>query len=363
MNWKAICFLLIACLTTPAVWATAQEKSNDRDLTRSDFVSDASHIVGTFIPADTDYSPDSMAAAGNAFADSLSGDLLKRGVLEPGDPERKEWTNLPPRPDAGGVRLGELNAEQLKSACNLMAAILSKSGYQKMCEIMLGDDQLLNGGRARSGFGTEQFSIMVFGSPSATEPWAVQLDGHHIGLNVSIHGAAVGLSPSFIGAQPESFEIAGRTYRPYAGETDDAYALVATLSDDQRRQAVVSPKRGFIRTGPGADGEALNPEGVECGGFDEAQKEKLKKLIWNWVGILPPAQADQRMEQVMGELDKMRFSWNGATDPRSDVSWTIQSPTLIIEFSCQEMGGNPLNHLHSMYRDPTAEYGRQIELK
>ncbi len=356
------CFVIVLFFI-PAVWAAAQESKSDRDFTRADFVSDASHVVGTFAPTDTDYSPESMAAAGTTFVESLSGDLRKRGVLETNDPERKEWTNLPPQPGAGGVRMGELNAVQTKSACNLMAAILSKSGYQKMCGIMLGDDQLLTGGRARSGFGTEQFSIMVFGTPSATEPWAVQLDGHHIGLNVSIHGADVGLSPSFIGAQPESFEIAGRKFRPYAGETDDAYALIATLSDDQRRQAVISPKRGFIRTGPGADGEELKPEGVECGGFDATQEEKLKKLIWNWVGILPPAHAKNRMEQVMGEFDKMRFSWNGETDPRSDVSWTIQSPTLIIEFSCQEMGGNPLNHLHSMYRDPTAEYGRQIDLK
>lgn len=330
-------------------------------MTRADFVSDASHIVGTFEPAATDWSPESMAAAGTAFVESLSAELRKKGVLDPADPERREWTNLPPQPTAGGVRLGELDADQVKSACNLIAVILSKTGYRKMCEIMLGDDQLLSGGRARTGFGTEQFSVMVFGTPSATEPWAVQLDGHHIGLNVSILGAAVELSPSFVGAQPETFEIAGRKFRPYAGEVDNAYTLIGSLSDDQRRQAVISPKRGFIRTGPGADGEVPKQEGVACSGFDATQREHLKKLIWNWVGILPPALAEKRMEQVMGELDQMRFSWNGETGPRSDMSWTIQSPTLIIEFSCQEMGGNPLNHLHSMYRDPTAEYGRQVK--
>ncbi len=331
--------------------------------TRADFVSDASYFVGTFQPAETGYTPESMAAAGEAFARSMEGELAKRALLEPTDPERREWTNLPPQPGAGGVRLGEMNQQQLQAACELLAAILSQPGYQKICAIMLGDDQLLGGagrgGRGGPAFGTDHYSMMVFGTPSPTDPWAVQFNGHHIGLNVSIQGDDVVLSPSFVGAQPESFEIAGRKFRPFAGEIDDGYALVASLTDDQRRLAVTAPQRGFIRTGPGADGEIPKPDGIACSTLDESQKEQLKKLVWNWIGFLPPAHAEKRKEQLLAEFDAMRFSWNGQTGPRSDMSWTIQGPTLIIEFACQDQGRNPLNHTHSMYRDPTREYGLQ----
>ena len=53
---------------------------------------------------------------------------------------------------------------------------------------MLADDQLFEGGNPRPGFGTENFFVVLFGEPSATEPWGFQLDGHHLGLKLSMHG-------------------------------------------------------------------------------------------------------------------------------------------------------------------------------
>jgi hypothetical protein len=298
-----------------------------------------------------------MAAAGKAFVESLDGDLKTRGALPLNDPERHKWTNLPPRPDAGGVRLGELNESQLKAACDLMASLFSQLGYEKFCQIMLGDDQLLDNGRPQQGFGTAEYGIMVFGSPSATEPWAFQLDGHHLGVNVAIHGKEIELSPSFIGAQPESFEIAGAKFRPFEGEVDDAYALIGLLDDRQRSQAVISAQTVDLRAGPGQDGVIPPLEGVECASFDQGQRDALYELIENWVRILPDEHAEARMEALLKEADKMRFSWNGETDPRRSMSYSIQGPTLIIEFSCRGRGDRPLDHLHSIYRNPTREYG------
>lgn len=336
--------------------AAAQDERLTR-LERSDFVSDASYFVGTHTP---DFSPrtaEQLAEAGRAFIAALGDELRQRGALPIDDPERREWTNLPPRPDAGGVRLGELNEAQLKATCDLMAALFSRAGYEKFCQIMLGDDQLLDNGRPQQGFGTVDFAVMVFGQPSPDEPWAFQLDGHHLGVNITVRGAELFLSPSFVGAQPEEFTIGDRKYRPFAGEVDDAYGLIGLLSDPQRVQAVLTHERGGLRSGPGQDGIVPPAEGVECKSFDDTQQKALWKLIQNWVDILPPAQAASRMQQLRQELDQMRFSWNGQVDPRSDMSYAIQSPTLIIEFSCQGRGDRPLDHLHSIYRDPTREYG------
>ncbi len=352
--------IFIACLFAAGV-ISAQDKSGPKVAKRADFVSDASHVVGTYDPQTSDHSPDAMAKAGNKFIAALGEKLQTRGALSLDDKERRQWTNLPPQPNAGGVRLGEMNEAQLKATCDLMATLFSKSGYDKSCQIILGDDQLLQNGRPQQGFGTVAYAVMVFGKPSPTEPWAFQLDGHHLAVNVAIHGADVSLSPSFVGAQPEVFEIAGRKYRPFASEVDDAYALIAKLSDKQRIQAVTSATGGEIQTGAGRDGIVPEVRGVPCSGFDEAQRESLLKLISNWVGTLPPAQAEQRTKELTEELDQMHFSWNGEVAPHGDISYLIQSPSLIIEFSCQGPGDKPLDHLHSIYRDPTNEYGRQIE--
>jgi len=78
------------------------------------------------------------------------------------------------------------------------------------------------------------------------------------------------------------------------------------------------------------------------------------------VNTLPKHSAAPRIQQLEKELDQMHFSWNGPTQAKSDISYRIQGPTLIIEYACQNLGGDPLNHLHSMYRDPSNEYGIKI---
>ena len=66
------------------------------------------------------------------------------------------------------------------------------------------------------------------------------------------------------------------------------------------------------------------------------------------------------MKQIEDELVETHFSWNGATKTGSDVSFAIQGPSLIIEYACQDLGGDPLQHIHTMYRNPKNEYGGQL---
>ena len=326
-----------------------------------EFVSEASRIVGTYQPKSRDHTPQAMASAAQAFLESLDDGLRKRAALPLDDQERLEWTNLPARPGAGGIRLGDCNAKQVEALCDLMGTLFSEQGYEKLCNIMLADDQLLKGGRPRSGFGTENFSVVVFGVPSSAGPWAFQLDGHHVGVNIAIQGRRLTMSPSFIGTQPEAYHLADKHIRPLAGEIDGAYKLINSLSDEQRKRAILSPKRGKIKTGPGHDGKVPAAVGISCKEFDQLQKDMLLALVAEWVHNLPPEQANTRLKHLEKEIDQMTFSWNGATEHMSDISYMIQGPTLIIEYACQNLGGNPLNHLHTMYRDPTNEYGKQID--
>lgn len=328
---------------------------------RSDFVSDASHTVGTYEPAESDFSIASQTSAANALLKSLDEDLRKRIVHDIDSRERREWTNLPAPQNAGGVRLGDMNEKQVKATCDLLASLMSQQGYQKMVGIMLADDQLLNRGRARPGFGTENFSIVIFGEPSETKPWGIQLDGHHVGVNIAVEGEKYSMSPSFIGTQPQSFELAGKTIRPLTGEIDEAYTLVNSLSDPQRKKAVVRDSRGQIIAGPGNDTAKLEKTGLSCSELTDKQKEMLFGLVTHWVKNMPEAQAEIRMKQIREEIDQAWFEWNGQTEVGSDISYRIHCPSLIIEYACQSLGGDPQQHLHTMYRDPTNEYGLQLE--
>ena len=333
---------------------------NSEQLERKDFVSDASFVVGTYQPKAKDFSAEAAAKAANDFLKLLSEKDRERVALKLDNGERRQWTNLPARDSAGGVRLAKMNESQIKAACELLRSMMSESGYSKMVSIMIADDQLLRGGRPRRGFGTEYFSVVIFGTPSEDSKWGVQLDGHHVGLNFSVEKEKLTMSPSFIGSQPTSYEIGDKKVSPLPGEIKDAFVLVQSLTDDQRKQAVIRPRRVDLRSGPGTDGKVPEAKGVKCKDFNDEQKSALLKLIRNWVSNMPKDTAQQRMKQIEDELVETHFSWNGATKTGSDVSFAIQGPSLIIEYACQDLGGDPLQHIHTMYRNPKNEYGGQL---
>jgi hypothetical protein len=225
---------------------------------------------------------------------------------------------------------------------------------------MLGDDQLLPNGKPRPGFGAANFWLAVFGEPSAEKPWAIQLDGHHIAVNITLVGEQIAMSPTFIGVQPHKFPFKGKEIVPMAYEVEDAFAFVGALDDEQKNSAIVAEKRADVQTAAGKDGFIPEAKGLKCDSLTEAQTNALLKLIAHWVNDLPAKQAEARMKEIAGQIKDCHFAWSGPTAPGSDISFILQGPSLILEYACQDLGGKPLDHLHSMYRDPTNEYGSRI---
>jgi len=317
----------------------------------------ASRVLATYAPAPESRSPERRAGAARAFLDSLGGELRARCALALDSPERSKWTNLPPSANEAGARLGDLDEGQLERACELLATVLSPQGYAKLRDIMLADDRLLPGGAPRPGFGAESFWLVLFGSPSADGEWALQLDGHHIALNLSFSGERMTMSPSFIGAQPSAYERGGAQIVPLRGEVDGAFALIDSLTEEQREAAVLGAQRGQIAAGAGRDGFVPEPEGLACHTLDGKQRALLTGLLRQFVGDLPEPSAAEHMRALEAQIDAMVFAWNGPTQNPSDVSYRVQGPSVLVEYACQDLGGDPLDHLHSMYRDPGNEYG------
>ena len=51
-------------------------------------------------------------------------------------------------------------------------------------------------------YGEWRYHITVMGTPSATEPWGWQLDGHHAIINYFVLGDQVVMTPFFAGSEP-----------------------------------------------------------------------------------------------------------------------------------------------------------------
>jgi hypothetical protein len=273
--------------------------------------------------------------------------------------QRKRWSNLPTTMvKRGGLRMGDLTKPQRDAAMGVLAAALSAQGYEKAQQIVEGDEMLRKeSGGGRAMFGRDEYYISFVGQPSTTEPWIIQFGGHHLALNITLVGEHGTLTPSHTGAQPATYEFEGKTVRPLGREVDKAFALVNSLDEAQRKQAILGFQMHDLVLGPGRDGQTIQPEGIKGSALTEKQRETLLDLASEWTGIMHDAAAKAKMDEMKKNIAETWFAWSGPTEKGSAAYFRIQGPTVIIEYAPQRLGGDSTKHIHTIYRDPTNEYG------
>jgi len=318
--------------------------------------------------------------------------------------QRARWSNFPtgfvPR---GGISLKQMSAPQRDATLKLLATVLSPMGLEKVDAIRAADDDFkANGSRlgpqghggpppgpppgslagppfppgdrppfppggrpplsSDALFGSDLYYVSFLGTPSTTTPWMLQFGGHHLALNITMVGAKGVMTPTLTGAQPAIFKLGGKTIRPLGRESDKALALLHALSDAQRKQAVLNYKVADLVLGPGEDGKTIQPEGLKAVSLTAPQQAMLMDLISEWTGMLNETVAASRMAELDKDIAETWFAWSGAeTAPAGDnitAYYRIQGPHLVIEYAPQS--DEPGNHVHTMYRDPTDDYGSAL---
>jgi len=313
----------------------------------------------TSVPATTDNTPTGkIADAAKKFLASLDDGQRAKVVFDFKDgAQRKRWSNLPTSfVKRGGLRMGDLTKPQRDAVLAVLAAALSPSGYEKILEIVEGDEMLKKSG-GENMFGRDAYYISFLGQPSATEPWMIQFGGHHLGMNITLAGDHGTLAPSHTGAQPAVYELEGKTVRPLGREIDKAFALFSSLDDAQRKQAIIGSQMRDLVLGPGRDGQTIQPEGVKGSALNDKQREMLLDLAGEWTGIQSDAIAKAKMDEMKKNVAETWFAWSGPTEKGGAAYFRIQGPTVIIEYAPQRLGGDATKHIHTIYRDPTNEYG------
>jgi hypothetical protein len=342
-----------------------------------------------------------VAAASQKFLSTLDDSQRSKGVFDFKDAEqRKRWSNLPvssvPR---AGLRMGDLTPAQREAAIAVLKAALSPRGYEKVIQIVEADEALrvgagggkagggkgddgkasgekskgdnakgdntkgdkAKGGKGKGGggasFGRDNYFISFLGQPSASQPFMIQFGGHHLGLNITFAGEHATLTPSHTGAQPARFEFEGKTVRPLGREVDKAFALYSSLDEAQRKQATLGFEMRDLALGPGRDGQMIEPEGIKGSHLTDKQRAMLVDLVSEWTGIMHEAAAAAKLEDVKKNIAETWFAWSGPPEKGGASYFRIHGPTAFIELAPQRLGGDPTNHIHTIYRDPTNEYG------
>ncbi len=222
-------------------------------------------------------------------------------------------------------------------------------------------------------FGEDLYFFTIMGTPSATEPWGWQIDGHHLVINYFVLGDQVVMTPIFMGG-----ESAITTTGKYKGnrilqeEQNRGLAMYRTLSPMQRDQATVAREKraNDIKLQADKDNAVMAYAGVPASALSATQQSALLALVALYVGNMRDDQAKVKMDDVRAHLNDTHFAWVGAATDTSVFYYRIHSPVVLIEFDHQRpVGTTSINtpgqptraHIHVVVRTPNGnDYGKDL---
>ena len=109
----------------------------------------------------------------------------------------------------------------------------------------------------------------------------VQFGGHHLARTLTYNGDKVSQTPQFVGSEPTSFTVDGKTVEPVKPESTSMFAMIAGLTADQNTSAeLTSGTFDDLLMGPGKDsGNFPTTEGLSVSKLDAGQKQLVMTAI------------------------------------------------------------------------------------
>jgi len=329
-------------------------------------------VRGLFPVRSTGVSTEPVRLATEKFLAALTEEQRRKTTFPVDDVEWRKWMNQSFYVRQG-VGFKEMSEVQREAAFGLLGAALSAKGLKLSQDIMklnhtlgeLNHDNFVE-------YDEWLYWITVMGTPSKTEPWGFQLDGHHLIVNYFVLGDQVVMTPAFFGSEP-TYATAGKYQgtRVMKPEQDAGLEFMKSLTPEQRKAATlrVSKTGNDNLTEAFKDNVVLDYAGVPVRTLSASQKRQLLTLIGLYVHNMRDDQARVRIDEVDARMDDTYFAWIGGTEADSVFYYRIHSPVILIEFDHQK----PANlrhlypdvpyreHIHAVVRTPNGnDYGKDL---
>jgi hypothetical protein len=306
-----------------------------------------------------------LTAAARAWLETLDDEGRSHATFAFDDDERFAWEYVPGT--RLGLAVGEMTTEQRTAADAIVEAALSERGARDVRGV-IGLEPILGEIERRAGRGNWQrrdpglYWHAIFGTPGTDEPWSWRIGGHHVAIHVTVaQDRVIGATPSFLGANPATVPDGPRTgMRTLDGEERLARALLASLTPEQRRHAIVDRDApADILSGSGRRAELRDvPAGIRYNALDTGQRTALEALVRHYIGRSEPAVADAEWSRIHDVgLDAITFAWAGPDEAGHGHYYAVHGPRLLIEYDNTQDRGN---HIHSVWRDPTNDWGEDL---
>ena len=309
-----------------------------------------------------------MSDTAAAFLNSLTDEQRAKAVFAMDDERRLFWHYVPStdiekhfRHPRWGLPLKEMTPAQKHLAAALLSAGLSRTGYIKATTIMSLEEVLrvLEGdsGERRN---PEMYHFSIFGRPSEKGIWGYRIEGHHLSLHFAIVNGQLAGSPTFFGANPALVKHGPlEGLRALAREEDLARELLGALTEDQKRETVVSPT-AYPDILTRADRKAAldgQPSGLSIAKLNRRQRALREALVAEYAHNMPPEIAEARMKQLQEAGNNVFFAWAGSLERGAPHYYRVQTPKFLIEYDNTQNGAN---HIHSVWRDFDGDFGLDL---
>ncbi|MET7419118.1 DUF3500 domain-containing protein [Dactylosporangium sp. NPDC005555] len=290
------------------------------------------------------------AAAMRAEAADLLSEAPGVGLPFEDDAHRR-WIEYRPRPRPG-VSLGALDPAGRKAAHRLLATGLREHAFAQATVILALEEVLDRREGYRRGRHSNDYTVVVFGTPGPGERWGWRFEGHHLSVTMTLDGDAVSPAPVFLGANPLGTYYGDRpVVRPLAPEEDLGWAVLAAVPQQLLHQVVLQETAPpDIHSGPAAAIRKV-PPGIAAGELPDPARRLLDELVAVYLDRLPADVAPAV------DRDRLTFAWEGATERTGRHYYRVQGPDLLIEY---DNTADDLNHAHTVLRRPDSDFGADI---
>lgn len=329
---------------------------------------------GLFAVKSTGVSTDGVRRAAQGYLALLDDAQRKRTLFPVDDDEWRKWMNQHFYIRAG-VAFHEMSGAQRDAAFGLLRASLSARGLQLSRDIMKLNHTLgeLNNNNFED-YGEWLYNITIMGTPSETEPWGWQIDGHHLIINYFVLGDQVVMTPAFFGSEPV-IATSGKYKGTKILQQEQAMGLAFMngLTEEQRAKALFTADKikNDNLTEAFHDNVVMDYKGVRGSELTARQKARLLELIGQYIGNMDDGHAKVKLKEVEQHLDETYFGWIGKTGADSVFYYRIHSPVVLMEFDHQLPAGmrsvvpNPKepqhDHIHVVVRTPNGnDYGKDL---
>jgi hypothetical protein len=280
----------------------------------------------------------------------------------------RSWSNVHPFLTRHGLGLHELAPAQREAALALVSSTLSASGFETARNVMKLNEHACELTGLTEEYSEWYYWLSIFGTPSATEPWGWQFDGHHLIVNCFVLGDQLVLTPQFMGSEPvlaQSGKYAGT--HVFRAEESVGLAMMRALSPEQQARAIIGTRLpGEVLAAAYNDNARIPYEGIRYDDLSSAQQSLLRDLIGVYLNRMRPDHARIRLDEAFDHLRGTHFSWIGAHDDHGPFYYRIYSPVVLIEFDHQSgivyANDEPTrDHVHTVVRTPNGnDYGKDL---